>query len=54
MAGVYELVLSTADGREMRTLAWYPSEAVRQDLYEKARRLGLEISEKEILKTNGI
>ena len=41
--GVYELTLLAPDGRERRMLAWLPTEAVRQDFYEKARRNGLEI-----------
>lgn len=43
MTGVYDLTLRASDGREQRTLAWFPTEAVRQDFYEKARRNGLEI-----------
>ena len=42
---VFELTLRTKDGRERRTLAWLPTEAVRQDYYEKARERGLEIIE---------
>ena len=45
MTGIYELTLRTKDGRERRTLAWLPTEAVRQDYYEKARKRGLEIIE---------
>lgn len=43
MTGVNELTLRSADGRERRTLVWFPNEAVRQDFYEKARKRGLEI-----------
>lgn len=48
MTGVYELTLRSADGRERQTLAWLPTEAVRQDYYEKARKRGLEIIEHEL------
>lgn len=43
MTGIYALTLRAPDGREQCTLAWLPTEAVRQDFYEKARRNGLEI-----------
>lgn len=42
MTGVYDFTLRAPDGREQRMLAWLPTEAVRQDFYEKARRNGLE------------
>jgi len=48
MTGIYELTLRAKDGRERRTLAWLPTEAVRQDYYEKARKRGLEIIEHEL------
>jgi hypothetical protein len=43
MMGVYDLTLRASDGQERKMLAWLPTEAVRQDFYEKARRNGLEI-----------
>lgn len=43
MTGIYELTLRAPDGRERRMLAWFPTEEVRQDYYEKARKRGLEI-----------
>ena len=43
MNGVYDLTLRASDGRERRMLAWLPTEAVRQDFCEKARRNGIEI-----------
>lgn len=43
MTGVYDLTLRASDGRERRMLAWLPTEAVRQDFYEKARRNGLKV-----------
>lgn len=49
MTGVYDLILRASDGRERRTLAWLPTEAIRQDFYEKARRNGLEIVKSELL-----
>ena len=47
MNGIYELTLRAQDGRERRTLAWFPTEEVRQDYYEKARKRGLEVIESE-------
>ena len=41
--GIYELILRAPDGRERRTLAWFPNERCKQDYYEKARKRGLEI-----------
>jgi len=43
LTNVYALTLRAADGRERRTLAYLPTEAVRRQYYEKARRNGLEI-----------
>ena len=43
---VYPLTLTAPDGRELRTLAWFPTEECREDFYEKARKRGLEITEK--------
>lgn len=43
MQGIYELTLKAPDGREKRMLAWLPTEQVRQNFYEKARRNGIEI-----------
>lgn len=40
---IYELLLRAPDGRERRTLAWLPTEQVRQEYYDKARKRGLEI-----------
>ena len=46
MTGIYDLTLRAPDGRELRTLAWFPNDEVRQDFYEKARKRGLEVTEK--------
>lgn len=43
LTGVYALTLRAPDGRERRMLAWLPTEPVRQEFYEKARRSGIEI-----------
>ena len=43
MTGIYGLTLRASDGRERRMLAWFPTEAIRQDFYEKARRNGISI-----------
>ena len=45
MDGIYELTLRAADGRERRVLAWLPTEACRQDFYDKARKRGLTVIE---------
>ena len=49
-SNVQGLTLRTKDGREQRTLAWFPTEAVRQDFYDKSSRKGLEIIENELNK----
>lgn len=43
LTGVYALTLRALDGRERRMLAWLPTEAIRQEFHEKARRNGIEI-----------
>lgn len=43
--GICELTLRAKDGRERRELVWLPTDAVRKDFYDKARRNGLEIIE---------
>ena len=43
--GVYALPLRAPSGEERKTLAWLPTEAVRQDFYQKARKRGLEVIE---------
>ena len=48
MTGIYELTLRAPDGRERRTLAWFPTDEVRQNYYEKARKRGLEIEATEL------
>ena len=52
MTDIHDLTLRASDGREQRMLAWLPTEAVRQDFYEKARRNGIEIVKSEKLKVN--
>lgn len=49
MTGIYELTLRATDGRERRTLVWFPTDAVRKDFYGKARRSGLEITQSKPL-----
>ena len=44
MTGIYELTLRAPDGRELRTLAWFPTPACRKDFYEKAARRGLTVT----------
>ena len=45
MDGIYELTLRAQDGRERRVLAWLPTEACRQDFYDKTRKRGLTVIE---------
>lgn len=54
MTGVYDLTLRVPDGRERRMLAWLPTEAIRQDFYEKTRRNGIEIVKSEELKIKSL
>lgn len=42
---VYPLTLTAPDGRELCTLAWFPTEACRKDFYEKAAKRGLTVTE---------
>lgn len=42
---VYRLLLRAKDGREQRTLAWFPTEEVRKQYYDKAKKRGLTIIE---------
>jgi len=44
MNTIQALTLRTKDGRELRTLAWFPTDAVRQDFYEKAAKRGLTVT----------
>lgn len=43
MTGIYELKLRAKNGHERRILAWFPTEACRQDFYDKARKRGLTV-----------
>ena len=49
MTGIYELTLTAPDGRELRTLAWFPTEECRRDFYAKAEHKGLTIEENKII-----
>jgi len=42
---VYPLTLTAPDGRELRTLAWFPAEECRRDFYAKAAKHGLTVTE---------
>ena len=44
MNGVCGLTLTAPDGRELRTLAWFPTEECREDFYEKAAKRGLTVT----------
>lgn len=39
--GVYELILRAPDGRERKTLVWFPNESVREEYYQNAAKRGL-------------
>ena len=52
MNGIYHLTLRAGNGRERRILAWFPTDAVRQDFYDKARKRGLEIIENKTIDEN--
>lgn len=41
---IYSLTLTAPDGRELRTLAWFPTEECRKDFYAKAARRGLTVT----------
>ena len=43
MENVVGVTLRAQDGREQRSLAWFPTEAVRRDVYEKAQKRGLQV-----------
>ena len=45
MTGIYGLTLRASDGRERRVIAWFPTDAVRKDFYEKAHRHGISVTE---------
>ena len=47
-SNIQGLTLTAPDGRELRTLAWFPTEECRRDFYDKARKRGLEITEQRI------
>jgi len=44
MNDVCGLTLTAPDGRELRTLAWFPTPECRRDFYEKAARRGLTVT----------
>ena len=46
--GVYELILRAPDGRERKTLVWFPNETVRQEYYQRAAQRGLEVTERSL------
>ena len=41
---IQALTLTAPDGRELRTLAWFPTEECRRDFYEKAAKRGLTVT----------
>lgn len=50
MTGIYELTLRAKNGQERRQLQWFPTPATRQELYNRWRQRGIEVTdEKEII-----
>ena len=50
MNEVFDITLRAQNGEERNQLQWFPTPAVRQELYERWRKRGIEIvNEKEIL-----
>ena len=45
MNTIQALTLTAPDGRELRTLAWFPTEECRRDFYAKAAKRGLTVTE---------
>ena len=43
MTNIYELALTSTDGRKRKTLAWLPTEAIKQELYKTCRKRGLTV-----------
>ena len=43
MHNVLGITLRARDGREQQTLVWLPTDTVRREFYERARKNGLEI-----------
>ena len=44
---VYPLTLTAPDGRELRTLAWFPTEECREYFYNRAAECGLKVKSEE-------
>lgn len=50
MNEVFDITLRAKNGRERKQLQWFPTPAVRQELYERWRKRGIEVTdEKEII-----
>ena len=50
MNGVFDITLRAKNGEERNQLQWFPTPAVRSELYDRWRQRGIEIvNEKEIL-----
>jgi len=50
MNEVFDITLRAKNGQERNQLQWFPTPAVRQELYERWRKRGIEVTdEKEIL-----
>lgn len=49
MTGIYELTLRAQNGQKRKLLQWFQNPAIRQELYERWRKRGIEVTdEKEI------
>jgi hypothetical protein len=50
MNEVFDITLRAANGQERNQLQWLPTPAARQELYERWRKRGIEVTdEKEII-----
>ena len=50
MTQVYDITLRAKNGQERNRLQWFPTPAARQELYDRWRQRGIEVTnEKQIL-----
>lgn len=50
MNEVFDITLRAANGQERRQLQWFPTPTARQELYDRWRKRGIEVTnEKEII-----
>ena len=49
MNGVFDITLRAANGQERSQLQWFPTPAVRQELYERWRKRGIEVTNETLI-----